>query len=161
MPRDLRFCKRVKHRYQTVTIGVAGALARERACEKVVGSRFTPESMTESKIYFSQKFFVASACVARPVSSCKWRSRISWYQMVCLPWISRVSTFTTNVANNCGVTDCLSGLSIGRRVKNLFLGIALGYCLIASGLDSAVLLASVVASAESAANYARSQKSHV
>lgn len=57
MPHDLAFCKRVNKRYQTVTIGVAGALARERACEKVIGSRFTRESMTESKIYFSKKVF--------------------------------------------------------------------------------------------------------
>ena len=86
----------------------------------------------------------------------KGRERIARYQVVSLPWVVRVGTFTTNVANNCIVSDLLCRLAISAGVEHLFLGVALSDLLVSSVVRSLVCVATVLASAQGATDYAGS-----
>lgn len=80
--------------------------------------------------------------------------------MVSLPWVVRISAFAADVTNNCIISDLLSGLAISARVKDFFLGIALGNLLISPVVRSLVGVASILASAESATDNAGSHEGH-
>ena len=80
--------------------------------------------------------------------------------MVCLPWVVRVGTFTTNVADDSVVSDSLSRLAISARVKDFFLGIALGDLLVCSIVGSLVSITAILSSGQSAANNTGSQEGH-
>ena len=80
--------------------------------------------------------------------------------MVCLPWVVRVGTFTTNVADDSVVSDSLSRLAISARVKDFFLGITLCDLLVCSVVRSLVCITAILASGKSAADNTGSQESH-